>query len=65
MKEELLHYIWKTKNFSINSLETEDHQNIEIKNFGFHNNHSGPDFLQAQIKIDNTWLHEFMAATEP
>lgn len=55
MKEELLHYIWKTKNFSMSNLITEDKQNLEVKNFGFHNEHSGPDFLQAQIKIADTW----------
>jgi hypothetical protein len=53
MTEEFLHYLWKfsllTPNLSLVSGEP-----IKIINAGIHNTDSGPDFLNARIKIDNT-----------
>lgn len=54
MKEEFLHFIWKHKLFSHNLLQTCDGMEIEILNVGRHNHNSGPDFFNAQIKINNT-----------
>jgi hypothetical protein len=57
IKEDLLHYLWKTKKFNLKSLYTEEGDPLEILNFGFHNKDSGPDFLNAQLKISKThWV---------
>jgi len=53
-KEELLHFVWKNKLFSNKNLKTVQGRNLEIINFGFHNNDAGPDFINAKIKIDDT-----------
>lgn len=53
MIEEYLHYIWKFGLFNKIELNTEDREGLEIVNLGFHNFDSGPDFLQAQILIDD------------
>lgn len=52
MKEEFLHYIWKTKQFIPTDLKTTKGQEIEIIFPGDYNFHSGPDFFNAQLKID-------------
>ena len=55
MKEDFLHYLFKTKQLGKEFVSTE-HQSIKIKNFGFHNFNAGPDFLNAQVEFDNiTW----------
>src|SRR4051812_31951600 len=51
MKEEFLHYIWKTQQFLRDQLETEDGQSLEIIFPGEHNHDAGPDFFNAKIKI--------------
>ncbi len=53
MKEELLHYIWRTKKFD-NTLLTEQGQPLEILFSGKFNTNAGPDFLEAKIKIGDT-----------
>ncbi|MCX6310328.1 MAG: DUF2851 family protein [Bacteroidetes bacterium] len=53
MKEEFLHYIWKTKQFAPADLKTTQGQEIEIVFPGDHNFNSGPDFFNAQIKIED------------
>jgi hypothetical protein len=50
MKEEFLHYIWKTKQFNPVDLQTTNGLNLEILYPGEHNFHSGPDFFNARIK---------------
>lgn len=52
MREELLHYLWKTKNFRLKNLSTTQNKSIIIENFGTHNHDAGPDFLNAQVHID-------------
>ncbi len=52
MKEEFLHYTWKTKQFSPVRLKTTDGQFIEILHPGDHNLDAGPDFFNAKLKID-------------
>lgn len=52
MKEEFLHYIWKTQALFPANLKTEDGQSLEIVFPGEHNHDSGPDFFNAKIKID-------------
>lgn len=56
MKEDYLHYIWKTSRFRHQKLTTTDGEPITILELGQHNTNAGPDFLGAQIKIgDILW----------
>jgi hypothetical protein len=55
MKEEFLHYVWKHKLFSDNHLQSSLKKSIVIVKNGSHNRSSGPDFLNAHIKIDNQY----------
>ena len=52
MKEEYLHYIWKTKRFDFRGLELEDGRSVTIKNVGWHNFDAGPDFFNGTIAIE-------------
>ena len=52
MREDLLHYIWKFKKFNSGSLITIQGASLQIIDFGQHNKHSGPDFLNSRIEID-------------
>ncbi len=54
MREDFLHYCWKHKLFNVKELETTSGEAIQIFNNGQHNSDSGPDFLQAKIKIGKT-----------
>ncbi|MEM6316162.1 MAG: DUF2851 family protein [Bacteroidota bacterium] len=54
MREDFLHYLWRTKRFDLNSLQTTEGETVEIGVFGKHNSHAGPDFLEAKIKIGDT-----------
>ncbi|MDQ3110863.1 MAG: DUF2851 family protein [Bacteroidota bacterium] len=51
MKEEFIHYIWKTKQFNPTDLRTESGQPVTIIHPGEHNHSSGPDFFNAQLII--------------
>ncbi len=51
MKEDLLHYIWKYKLFTVEQLKTTQKETIELINAGDHNHNTGPDFFNAQLKI--------------
>lgn len=53
MKEEFLYYIWQYKLFTTVDLQTTNQQEIYIQKTGIHNKNEGPDFFNAQIKIDN------------
>ncbi len=53
MKEEFLHYAWEFNLFSMHNLQSSLSEGIEIVKNGIKNLNSGPDFLNAQIKIDN------------
>ncbi len=52
MKEDLLHYIWKYKLFDIKQLKTTQNETVQLINTGEHNYNAGPDFFNAQLKID-------------
>ncbi len=54
MKEELLHYLWRTKRFNFTHLPTTQGEVIQILYTGDYNTHAGPDFLNARIRIGNT-----------
>lgn len=53
MQEDFLHYVWKYLLFSKNKLQTALGEPITIVHVGTHNKNSGPDFLNARIKIDH------------
>ena len=57
MKEELMHYVWKTKNFDISHLKTTEDRDISIIKYGHYNLNAGPDFLEGNLIIDgNNWF---------
>ncbi|QVY67143.1 DUF2851 family protein [Polaribacter sp. Q13] len=57
MNEDFLHYVWKYQLFSIHDLKTTTKESLNILKAGNHNHNSGPDFLNAQIKIENQlWI---------
>ena len=51
-KEEFLHFLWENKLFVKDNLQGAKGEHIEIISVGQHNKNSGPDFFNAQIKID-------------
>lgn len=53
MKEDFLYYIWKYNLFAKTNLKTTDNQFIIVEKLGLQNFNAGPDFLNAQIRIDN------------
>jgi hypothetical protein len=53
MNEEFLYYVWKYKIFTNINLQTSDGKEASILKAGIHNKNSGPDFLNAQVKIDH------------
>lgn len=53
MKEEFLHYIWKQELFE-KQLIADTGEEIVVISTGMHNHDSGPDFINARIKISNT-----------
>ncbi|WP_282121772.1 DUF2851 family protein [Algibacter mikhailovii] len=52
MRENFLHYVWKLKKFQINNLKTTAGAEVLISKVGEHNFNTGPDFFNAQLKID-------------
>lgn len=57
MKEEFLHFVWENQFFDKANLSTALSEEIEIIDCGDRNSNSGPDFLNAKIKIgDIIWV---------
>ena len=57
MKEEFLHFMWQYKLFDVNNLKSELNETIQIVKAGIRNTNAGPDFLNAQLKInDQLWV---------
>jgi hypothetical protein len=54
MNEALLHYLWKNVLFKPESLISTDREPVMVIHPGIHNHNSGPDFLEAKLKIGNT-----------
>lgn len=52
MKEDYLQFIWKTKQFFKKELRLTDGRLLTVKNVGWHNKDSGPDFFNGTIEID-------------
>lgn len=53
MREDLLHYIWMYKKFPKLGLTTSNGESVSIVHLGSHNKLSGPDFFNAQVRIDD------------
>jgi hypothetical protein len=53
MKEEFLHFMWQYKLFDVNNLKSELNETIQIVKAGVRNTNTGPDFLNARLKINN------------
>lgn len=54
MTEKFLHYLWRMKLLQNNALQTIDGEKISILQAGVYNTDSGPDFLNAKIRIGET-----------
>ncbi len=54
IREDLIHYIWKTKSFDQSDFKTTDGLDIHVVDFGHHNHNAGPDFLNAKVEINGT-----------
>jgi len=52
MKEAFLHFLWKSKRFDPFGLKSTTGAAIKLLNYGMHNDHAGPDFLNGQLEID-------------
>ena len=53
MREDLPHFIWKYKKLQLSQLLTSNAEPVEIVNVGLHNHLAGPDFFNAQVRINN------------
>ena len=53
MKEDFLHYLWKFSVFNTLDLKTTSGETIAIVNVGQYLEQAGPDFFNAQIRIEN------------
>jgi Protein of unknown function (DUF2851) len=58
MREDFLHFLWRTRQFDVSDLMTTDGEPIEILDFGDYNAlDSGADFQNVKLKIgDWTWF---------
>jgi hypothetical protein len=55
--EEFIHYLWKFRLFKKQNYLSIAGESLEIIQVGLHNNHAGPDFESAKIKIgDTVWV---------
>lgn len=54
IKEDFLYYIWKLRKFNSENLSASDGSELIIENPGEHNINSGPDFINARIRINDT-----------
>jgi hypothetical protein len=52
LNEDFLHFVWKYKLFSIINIYTTSNDDLLVLKSGLHNKNAGPDFLNAQIKIN-------------
>ena len=54
MQESLLQYIWQQQLYTSSDLRTTEGEQLTVFHAGNFNEHGGPDFLQARIKIGQT-----------
>lgn len=56
MREDLLHYLWRTRRFEGTNLHTTQGEPLLILQPGTHNTDGGPDFTNARLRLgDTTW----------
>jgi hypothetical protein len=55
MTERLLQYIWQFQYFNFTNLQTEEGEILQVIHPGILNINQGPDFLNAKIKINDTF----------
>ena len=53
MNEKLIHFIWQHQYFNVKKLFTTDNELLQIHKPGNYNTNEGPDFLNAQIYLNN------------
>ena len=53
MQEEFLHYVWQYKKFASSELSTTHKETLTVLSVGLPNSNSGPDFFNAQLRINN------------
>ncbi|MEO0470678.1 MAG: DUF2851 family protein [Bacteroidota bacterium] len=57
LTEDFLYYVWRDLHFEFRDLRTTDGQAVQIIKTGLRNPNSGPDFLQAHLKISGlSWF---------
>lgn len=54
MREDLLHFVWRTRRFDLQNLVSTEGETISIQQFGELNTHAGADFFNSKIKIGET-----------
>ncbi|MBO7417364.1 MAG: DUF2851 family protein [Bacteroidaceae bacterium] len=55
--EQLLQYVWKHKIYPFSGLKTTNGEVVEVIDAGLQNQHAGPDFFNAKLKIgDVLWV---------
>jgi len=54
MRESFLHFLWRWRRFDAQNLSTTDGQTLEILHPGEWNDHAGPDFFNARLRIGDT-----------
>ncbi len=54
LREDLLHFIWQFRLFNHIGLRTVSGKSVHIRQTGLRNTHSGPDFEQARICLEET-----------
>ena len=54
IKEDFLHFLWRTKKIGSQNFETTDGRWVEIIDFGIYNSDAGPDFFNGKIELDHT-----------
>ena len=63
--EKLLHYVWQHRLFPLGTLRPTEGQAVEVIQPGTHNFEAGPDFFNAQVRIDGEYYHvDLMRAVE-
>lgn len=54
ISEAFLYYVWQYYLYNHHSIKTTQNQSVQVLHSGTRNSHSGPDFANAKIKIDET-----------
>ena len=54
MREDFLHYCWRTQRLDLTGLRTTENEPVEVLSRGLLNTHAGPDFSDARVRIGNT-----------